>query len=250
MEDLRKIVQSSTTFKNQELTLRVFEPVYKVLRIMDRKSGATLSHLYPLLLQLDALFSNEIDGLDEEIRIKMHAIFMGKWGYLHEKVHTASLMVHHEFIQRDYTATETGELKFVIKEMATAAHTYVKIVSEYQRALTAINSGANDFTDELAFSPTAMSCPGFEWCATWLSDYPHFQWAAIRLVSIRTGSSACEHSFGLEAWIHSKKRNRLGQTNVEMLLRSHTNLILEAILNRVDGVDFLPWDIELIIKDP
>ena len=54
----------------------------------------------------------------------------------------------------------------------------------------------------------------------------------------------------MEAWIHSKKRNRLGQLNVERLLRALTNLYIQEALNGPDGVDFLPWDIELVIEEP
>ena len=53
----------------------------------------------------------------------------------------------------------------------------------------------------------------------------------------------------MEGWIHSKKRNRLGQKNAERLVRAHTNLILEAVLQDWEG-HVLPWDIELIIEEP
>ena len=47
----------------------------------------------------------------------------------------------------------------------------------------------------------------------------------------------------------SKKRNRLGQTNVERLLRVHTNLSLESTLEEWTATA-LPWDSEMIIDDP
>jgi hAT family C-terminal dimerisation region len=247
---LRGLVISQVNFKNQELTIRVFEPVLTIIRLMDNKHGATLSILYNLCLQVDVLLRNPIQGLDDDVREKMHRIFMGKWTYLHENVHVASAVLHPEFIRRQYDDSEMSQFKYVLKQMATVEHTYVKMVSQYGRLRTAMSSGANDFTDDAAFSSIAMSSPAFEWCTTWLSDYPDLQWAAIRLVSIKTGSCACEHSFGVEAWIHSKKRNRLGQLNVQRLLRAHTNLIIEESLSRPDGVRSLAWDIELIIEDP
>ena len=54
---------------------------------------------------------------------------------------------------------------------------------------------------------------------------------------------------GIEAWIHSKKRNRLRQTNVERLVRVHTNLALERTLDNFVATA-LPWEIELIIEEP
>ena len=53
----------------------------------------------------------------------------------------------------------------------------------------------------------------------------------------------------VEGWIHSNKRNRLGQKNVERLLRVHTNLKLEAVLTDWREV-VLPWDVEMIFDEP
>ena len=62
-------------------------------------------------------------------------------------------------------------------------------------------------------------------------------------------ASACEHCWSIEGWIHSKRRNKLHQTLVEKLVRTHTNLVMRESLD--DTLDhLLPWDIELIIDDP
>ena len=52
----------------------------------------------------------------------------------------------------------------------------------------------------------------------------------------------------IEAWIHSKKRNRLGQTNVERLVRTHTNLRLQAILQDWSSIP-KAWDMETLIDE-
>ena len=74
----------------------------------------------------------------------------------------------------------------------------------------------------------------------------------MRLVSISTSATACEHSWSIEAyaWIHNKKRNRLGQTNVhvERLVRTHTNLRLQAILQDWSRIP-KAWDLETLIDE-
>jgi hypothetical protein len=62
-------------------------------------------------------------------------------------------------------------------------------------------------------------------------------------------SSACDHSFSIEGWIHSQRRNRLDQKLVEKLVRSDTNLVLRDSLDDTLR-HLLPWDIELVIDDP
>ncbi len=61
--------------------------------------------------------------------------------------------------------------------------------------------------------------------------------------------SVCEHSWSIEDWIHSKRRNRLGQDLVERLVHTHTNLKLEQGLELYETGQ-LPWDIEMVVEDP
>ena len=61
--------------------------------------------------------------------------------------------------------------------------------------------------------------------------------------------SVCDHCWSIEGWIHSKRRNKLHQTLVEKLVRTHTTLVLRESLD--DPLHhLLPWDIELIIDEP
>ena len=61
--------------------------------------------------------------------------------------------------------------------------------------------------------------------------------------------SACDHSWSIEGWIHSKRRNKLHLKLVEKLVRAHTNLVLRESLDAALH-HLLPWDIELIIDEP
>jgi hypothetical protein len=78
--------------------------------------------------------------------------------------------------------------------------------------------------------------------------FDNLAWFALKVVSVVPSASACEHSWAIEGWIHSKRRNRLGQNLVEMLVRGHTNMVLKDALDMVQ--DLLPWDIELVIDEP
>jgi hypothetical protein len=68
------------------------------------------------------------------------------------------------------------------------------------------------------------------------------------LSSISPSASPCEHSWSIEAWIQNKKRNRLGQKNVERLLRCRTNITLEKLFAL--GIEVLPWELDVIIEEP
>ncbi len=61
-------------------------------------------------------------------------------------------------------------------------------------------------------------------------------------------TSACEHCWPIEGWIHSKRRNKLHQKLVEKLVCAHTNLVLRESLDDVLH-HLLPWDIDLVIDE-
>ena len=74
-------------------------------------------------------------------------------------------------------------------------------------------------------------------------------WVALKVVLLPCSASAYEHSWSIEGWIHSKRRNRLGQHLVECLVRTHTNLQLEHRLELYETGQ-LPWDIEMVVEEP
>ena len=74
-------------------------------------------------------------------------------------------------------------------------------------------------------------------------------WLALKVVLLSCSASACEHIWSIKGWIHSKRRNRLGQQLVERLVRTHTNLQLDHRLELYETGQ-LPWDIEMVVQEP
>ena len=99
-----------------------------------------------------------------------------------------------------------------------------------------------------AFHTQCMSCDIQVWMIkTFFKPWPELMWFALKVVLLTCSASACEHSWSIEDWIHSKRRNRLGQELVERLVR-HTNLKLEQSLQFYE-TGLLPWDIEMMVKE-
>ena len=119
------IVNNKDHWSAVELTLCVAEPCLKVLRLTDGKSGATLGKIYGMFLQLDAAYSKEILGLDEDIRESIHKIFMARWEYFHTPIFTASYLLEPEFIHAKASKKELGELYEVLQCMATDTHSFI-----------------------------------------------------------------------------------------------------------------------------
>jgi hypothetical protein len=85
--------------------------------------------------------------------------------------------------------------------------------------------------------------------STGLSLFSELVWFVYKVSGVMCSTSACEHYWSIEGWIHSQRRNRLDQKLVEKLVRSHTNLVLRESLD--DTIrDLLLWDIEIVIDEP
>jgi hypothetical protein len=59
----------------------------------------------------------------------------------------------------------------------------------------------------------------------------------------------CEHYWSIQGWIHSQRRDKLNQTLVEKLVRTHTHLVLirESLEDSLRHL--LLWDIDLVIDE-
>jgi hypothetical protein len=233
-----------------DIGITIMEPVLRLLRLTDGKTGATLSKVYGFLLQLDSHFSKAIPGLDsEEIRHKIHELFMARWAYMHVPIMTAAYRLDPEFARRKFSRDEQADVKTVLKKMATTEHPYPDLLSELADFEEALGAGLHDFVEAVAFSPRARSMAPYKWARVYMSAWPHLQWAAIRVLALSCSTSGCERSWSVEDWIHSKKRNRLGQLTVERLVRCHTNLLLHDALEACEAC-VLSWDIEMVPEEP
>ena len=78
-------------WKAVELTCRVLTPVLKLLRLTDRKTGATLGKIYHVMSELSASFDAPIEGMDDDVREKLSALFMALDLFSHALVHRCIL---------------------------------------------------------------------------------------------------------------------------------------------------------------
>ena len=120
------------------------------------------------------------------------------------------------------------------------------MVAEWCSLKTALLTKSFGMNEKSAFTVKAFKLPPFEWTMAYLHEWPAIQWVAMRLGGLSCSTRGCEHSWSIEGWIHSKKRNRLGQNKVQRLVRTHSNLLLEGKLQEWRPKS-LPWEIDMEI---
>jgi len=251
-EGAKKTIQSTEHWLAVERTHKLLNPVLKLLRLTDGKSGATLGKVYHLMSNLANEYDNEIEGLDNTVRENMWSIFMARWTYFHEPIFTAAYFLDPEFIKGEGSAEEERDFRDVLRIVCAGPHCPFKIsdmTTQWASLQTALRVQSHGMNEEEAFSAAAKKMPSFEWARVYLYNWPGIQYVGGRLAALACSASGCEHSWSIEGWIHSKKRNRLSQTCVERLVRTHTNLLLEETLDSWRS-EALPWELEMIIQDP
>lgn len=245
----KTIIRDDDMTENVGVAIRVMEPVMRLLRLTDGKAGATLSKVYAYLLQLDMYFRGNIEGLTSTEQHKIHELFMARWEYVHVPAMTAAYRLDPEFCRRSFSADEKNEVKTVLRQMSTDDHTYPDLLADLADFEEALSAGTHDLEEAVAFSERAQKMAPYKWANVYLADWPHLQWAARRLLALSCSASGCERSWSVEDWMHSKKRNRLGQTTVERLVRCHTNLLLQDMVADWECL-VLPWDVEMVPEEP
>ena len=126
---------------------------------------------------------------------------------------------------------------------------------QYEEMRNSCQAGSHNLHSDMkdrepgAFHADCMKSDMHVWIKTFFKPWPALMWLALKVVLLPCSASACEHSWSIEGWIHSNRRNRLGQKLVERLVRTHTNLKLEQRLEMYEA-GLLPWDIEMTVEEP
>jgi len=251
-QETKQTIQSSEHWESCELTEKVLSPVLKILRLIDGKSGASLSKVYHLMAMLSTEYEKCIPGMDETVRENMHALFMARWTYFHQPVFTAAYYLDPQFIKGEGNVDEEADFRTALRALCkipNCPYAFSDMMIQWASLQTALRVESHGLNPEEAFCEAARKMPSFEWARVYAYAWPAIQFAAGKLSSLGCSASGCEHSWSIEGWIHSKKRNRLGQALVERLVRTHTNILLEDRLDQWRS-DVLPWELDMTIEEP
>ena len=78
---VKRIVQQERHWEEVSVTVAVLEPIIKVLRLTDGKSGSTLGKVYGWCANIAAEFSKDIPGVTKEVAERIKMLFNARWTY-------------------------------------------------------------------------------------------------------------------------------------------------------------------------
>ncbi|KAM1826106.1 hypothetical protein ACFX13_025498 [Malus domestica] len=210
---VESIVLDHTFWTQSEHVCQVFEPLYKVLRIVDIEVYPTMGAVYELMRVVK----------DELERKHGARPGVGNDGNLIRAVHNV-------YSKLDPASPAVGQFGNELTWFKDARRTFGEPTSVAART---------------NMSPT-------EWWIMYGTDAPTVRKLAIKVLSQTASSSACERNWSTFALIHIKQRNKLAYSSLEKLVYYYYNMKLqirdkEAEIDHVDRGD--PLDVFDIVGE-
>ncbi|KAM0997242.1 hypothetical protein ACFX2C_007144 [Malus domestica] len=210
---VESIVLDHAFWTQSEHVCQVFEPLYKVLRIIDIEVYPTMGAIYKLRHVVK-------DDLERKHGARPG---VGDDG-------TLIRVVHNVYSKLNPTSPEVGQFGNELTRFKDARRTFGEPTSVAART---------------KMSPT-------EWWIMYGTDAPTVRKLAIKVFSQTVSSSTCERNWSTFAVIHTKQRNRLAHIRSEILVYCYHNMKLqiqdkEAEIDHVDRGD--PLDVFDIVAE-
>jgi hypothetical protein len=187
----------------------------------------------------------------------MHKVFTNRWAVFHAPVTTVNFNLHPEFRRHDTDKGTDVDLDKVItyldRDSGAPPATLMKF--QYEEMRIVCQAGSHNLHSDMndrepgAFHGDYMKSDMHVWIKTFFKSWSALMWLVLKVVLLSCSASAWEHNWSIEGWIHSNRRNKLGQKFVECLVCTHTNLKLEQRLEMYE-TGLLPWDIEMTVEEP
>uniref|UniRef100_A0A0A9H0W8 HAT C-terminal dimerisation domain-containing protein n=1 Tax=Arundo donax TaxID=35708 RepID=A0A0A9H0W8_ARUDO len=197
------------------LCLRVFEPLIKVLRMVDGDVKPSMAFLFGEILKAKKDINVGIGGCDRTGNLYdnvVEIIDSKMKDRLDSPLHLAAYFLNPYYSYNDPSIFTNEQ---VMDGFITAIETFYH--GDYDKQSQVLNDELYKFKDQLGHfaKPVAKAgCKDFDFNpAKWWGNYgtqvPALQRMATRILSLTSSSSACERNWNCFEGIHTKKRNRL-----------------------------------------
>jgi len=180
-------------------------------------------------------------------------------------VQAAAYALSPQFCRNEFDDTVAESLGKVMADFAQAPgckFSLDDLTEQYDAFVTALKSESNRFDDKCikrpgtgdllvdgAFTTRSLEKTPTQWIQTFMKPWPALKWMSLKIANMPTSASFCEHAWSIEAWMHSKRRNRLTQPLVEKLVRGHGNYIFMEH-EEAKKENRIIWDVELEAEEP
>ncbi|XP_071734865.1 uncharacterized protein [Rutidosis leptorrhynchoides] len=203
--------------------LSVFEPLVKVLRMVDADWKPSMGFLYGELKRAKQQIKDALKNNNELYSDIMNIIYAKTDGRLDSCLHLAAYILNPYSYYNDSSIQHDGRANDAVVEVIETLYPddielQLRIVND---ELPIYKEKQGKFSWVIAIKGCEVNNDRYD-PASWWSNYggeiPNLRIAAMRLLSLTTSSSGCERNWSTFEAIHTKKRNRLEANKVNNLV--------------------------------
>ncbi|XP_070682491.1 uncharacterized protein [Malus domestica] len=216
-------ILSSHFWSGVLLCLKVFEPLFKLLRIVDGDKKPSMGFLYGELqkakMEIKETFKNNeanyqpiLQIIDEKARERLDSP-LHLAGYLFNPYY----FFKDQSIQHDPIVME-GIFTCVEKFFPDNYEVQNQVINVEMHKYRVKEGGFGRHLAELGCVENDENYNPVAWWYNYGNGVPHLQRMAIKILSLTTSSSGCERNWSSFEGIHIKKRNRLDTTRLNNLV--------------------------------
>ncbi|KAJ1259807.1 hypothetical protein BS78_10G184300 [Paspalum vaginatum] len=208
------------------LCLRVFEPLVKVLRMVDGDVKPSMAFLYGDILKAKNEILTGLGNVDKTDTQNLYKsiieIIDSKMiGRLDTPLQLAAYCLNPYYAYNDSSIFDNEE---AMDGLISAVETFYH--GDYDKQNQVLNEELHKYKEQaghFAKNVAKAGCKNYDFCpAKWWENYgtqvPALQKMAIRILSLTASASGCERNWSCFEGIHTKKRNMLTCERVENLV--------------------------------
>ncbi|XP_050890887.1 uncharacterized protein LOC127096346 [Lathyrus oleraceus] len=207
--EARKIVMSRDFWSKANDILKVFEPIVKVLILVNGDEKPTMGFIYEAIDRAKQAIQQ-----NSRYHSKYNDIIDKRWKFMHSDLHSADMCY---FLNPQFQyGIEHG--KIVYKETFNGT---TNVIMKIERNINDQIKALNQLTLFREKSETFA-----QWWEYHGSCAPEFQRLDMKVVSQTTSATNCERNWSIFSYIHTKTRNRLKYKKLHKLVFTHYNMKL------------------------
>lgn len=210
--DIRSIVLNRQYWADCETLFKVLSPLMTVIGQLESKN-ATIADCYHQLLSLAAVINENLSGPDD-FRHHCSAMFARRWTDLNDEIHMLAFFLHPAMHGKGICSSVFPKIAQTAASMWKSQGYSKTSTMRLITQLMKFKNGEKPY--DLPFAKDFMT-PTLWWTTMEDAVGSELKTIAIKLLSITPHSAACERTFSVLGWIHSKARNRLQVEKLEAI---------------------------------
>ncbi|PWZ25396.1 hypothetical protein Zm00014a_012446 [Zea mays] len=213
-------ILSPAFWKDVKLMLAVFEPLVKVLRLVDGDVKPSMGFLYGELLKAKREIKEAFGNVESRFKDVMAVIEKKMNGRLDSPLHLTAFLLNPHYSYANPSIFDEPKMNEAF--ISCVEQFYYHDEDQQEQAanfeLKKFQNREGPFSKKLARTFQNYDYNPASWWRLYGTETPALQKMATRILSLTSSSSGCERNWSGFEGIHTKKRNRLTTTRLNKLV--------------------------------